>query len=70
MGFRLVAVALAGGELVAAAQFVTVGNVGDGERVVGEGIAAAVAADEDLGAKFEGVQGIAMHEFFDTAYWC
>ena len=39
-------------------------------RVVGEGIAAAVAAGEDLGKRFEGVRGITFREFFDTAYWC
>ena len=39
-------------------------------RVVGEGIVAAVAAGEDLGKRFEGVQGITFREFFDTAYWC
>lgn len=39
-------------------------------RVVGEGIAAAVSAGEDLGRRFEGVQNVAMREFFDAAYWC
>lgn len=38
-------------------------------RTVAEGIAAAVAAGEDLGAKFEGAQNINMREFFDMAYW-
>ena len=39
-------------------------------RGVGEGIVAAVAAGEDLGKRFEGVQNVTMREFFDTAYWC
>ena len=39
-------------------------------RVVGEGIVAAVAAGEDLGKRFKGVQDGTMREFFDTAYWC
>ena len=39
-------------------------------RVVGEVIATAVAAGEDLGKRFEGVQNVTMHEFFETPYWC
>ena len=39
-------------------------------REVGEGIVAAVAAGEDLGKWFEGVQGGSFRKFFDRAYWC
>ena len=39
-------------------------------RAVGEGVVAAVAAGEDLGKRFGGVQNVAMRALFDTAYWC
>ncbi len=45
----------------------TIDEVKRRSREVGEGIAAAVVAGEDLGKRFKGVQSIAVRELFATA---